>query len=84
MKICAKWPLFGRIVAFSIHIYIFEIEELSLLLRHTSPEDSRLLRYSRNASSFISLSVKIKVMPLPSAPATLYKAFKSSIRLFTL
>lgn len=53
-------------------------------LRPTSPEDSKLLRYSRNASSFISLSVKMKVMPLPSAPATLYKFFKSSIRLLTL
>jgi hypothetical protein len=50
----------------------------------TSPEDSRLLRYSRNASSFISLSVKMKVMPLPSAPATLYKFFRSSMRLLTL
>lgn len=50
----------------------------------TSPEDSKLLRYSRNASSFISLSVKMKVMPLPSAPATLYKFFRSSMRLVTL
>lgn len=50
----------------------------------TSPEDSRLFTYSKNDSSFISLSVKMKVIPCPSCPAVLYNTFKSSARLVTL
>ena len=37
----------------------------------TSPELRTLLRYSRKASSLISLSVKMKVIPLPSPPTYL-------------
>lgn len=57
-------------------------KDIKLLL--TSPEERTLLRYSRKASSFISLSVKMKVMPCPSAPAVLYNTFRSSMKLFML
>jgi len=46
----------------------------------TSPDDKTLFIYSKNDSSLISLSVKIKVMPLPCRPAVLYNVFRSSIR----
>lgn len=44
----------------------------------TSPALRTLFRYSRKASSLISLSVKMNVMPCPSKPATLYRYFRSS------
>ena len=50
----------------------------------TSPEERTLFMYSRKASSLISLSVKMKVMPLPSPPDVRYKYLRSSIRLLTL
>lgn len=46
-----------------------------------SPELRMLFKLSRNVSSLISLSVNMKVMPLPSNPATRYKYFMSSIKL---
>lgn len=49
-------------------------------LPHTSPDDRTLFMYSRKDSSLISLSVKMKVMPLPCWPAILYKFFRSSIK----
>jgi len=55
-----------------------------LLHLHTSPELRTLFIYSRNPSSLISLSVNMKVMPLPSQPAVRYRNFRSSIRLLTL
>lgn len=50
----------------------------------TSPDERTLFMYSRKDSSLISLSVKIKLMPLPCCPAVLYKPFRSSIRLAVL
>lgn len=50
----------------------------------TSPDDRTLFMYSRKDSSLISLSVKMKLMPLPCWPAVLYKPFRSSIRLAVL
>lgn len=50
----------------------------------TIPEERTLLRYSRKASSLISWSVKMKVIPLPWAPAVRYRYFRSSSRLDTL
>lgn len=50
----------------------------------TSPEERTLFRYSRKASSLISLSRKTKVMPFPSAPAVLYSSFRSSMKLLML
>lgn len=50
----------------------------------TSPEERTLFRYSRKASSLISLSRKTNVMPFPSAPAVLYSSFRSSMKLLML
>lgn len=50
----------------------------------TTPEDRTLFKYSRNPSSLISLSVKMKVIPLPCCPATRYRYLRSSSRLDTL
>lgn len=50
----------------------------------TSPDDRTLFMYSKNDSSLISLSVKMKVTPLPCWPAVLYRAFRSSIRFAVL
>lgn len=63
------------------HIIKKNFEQCVLL---TSPDDRTLFMYSRKDSSFISLSVKRKLMPLPFWPAVLYKAFRSSIRLAVL
>lgn len=43
-----------------------------------------LFMYSRKPSSLISLSVKMKVIPLPCWPAVRYRNFKSSSKLLTL
>lgn len=56
----------------------------SLVLELTSPEDRMLFMYSRKPSSLISLSVKMKVIPLPCWPAVRYRNFKSSSKLLTL
>lgn len=40
--------------------------------------------YSKKPSSLISLSVKMKVIPLPCWPAVRYRNFKSSSKLLTL
>lgn len=50
----------------------------------TSPDDSTLFMYSRKDSSLISLSVKMKLAPLPCWPVVLYKLFRSSIKLAVL
>lgn len=50
----------------------------------TSPDDRTLFMYSRKDSSLISLSVKMKLAPLPCWPAVLYKPFRSSIKLAVL
>lgn len=50
----------------------------------TSPDDRTLFIYSKNDSSLISLSVKMKVTPLPCWPAVRYRPFRSSIRLAVL
>lgn len=50
----------------------------------TSPDDRTLFMYSRKDSSLISLSVKMKLAPLPCWPLVLYRFFRSSIRLAVL
>ena len=50
----------------------------------TSPEDKMLFMYSKKPSSLISLSVKMKVIPLPCWPAVRYRNFRSSSKLLTL
>lgn len=60
------------VMSFSVHLLL------------TSPDDRTLFMYSRKDSSLISLSVKMKLMPLPCWPAVLYKLFRSSIRLAVL
>ena len=58
---------------------IFLVSIIDEKLAPTSPDDNTLLRYSKKFSSLTSWSVKIKVIPCPWTPATLYKYFKSSI-----
>lgn len=48
------------------------------------PDDKILFRYSRNPSSFMSKSVKMKVVPFPCTPQVRYKNFKSSKKFVTL
>ena len=50
----------------------------------TSPELKTLFKYSKNDSSFTSLSVNKNVTPLPYCPASRYKYLRSSIRLVAL
>lgn len=54
------------------------------LVQKSLPEDKMLLRYSRNPSSLISKSVKMKVVPLPWTPQDRYNNFKSSRKFATL
>lgn len=73
---------FRSYVAVSINVCPVMCFSTHLLL--TSPDDRTLFMYSRKDSSLISLSVKMKLMPLPCWPAVLYKPFRSSIRLAVL
>mmetsp|Transcript_785 Transcript_785/g.2044 ORF Transcript_785/g.2044 Transcript_785/m.2044 type:complete len:263 (+) Transcript_785:4425-5213(+) len=47
----------------------------------SSPVFRKMLMYSKNDSSLISLSVKMKVAPRPVTPACLYRGLKSSSKL---
>lgn len=46
-----------------------------------TPDDKILLRYSKKASSLISKSVKMNVVPFPWQPHDLYSTFRSSRKL---
>lgn len=63
--------------------YTCTINALLIEIR-TSPELRMLLIYSRNPSSLISLSLNMKVIPLPSPPAVRYKNLRSSTKFETL
>lgn len=63
---------------------IYQAIRIKFILLLTIPEERTLLRYSRKASSLISWSVKMNVIPFPWAPAVRYRYLRSSRRLDTL
>ena len=80
MDIELVWKFLGVKPA-AIPIWGFYYKVLCTL---TSPEDKMLFMYSKKPSSLISLSVKMKVIPLPCWPAVRYRNFRSSSKLLTL
>lgn len=83
-----KFCVFHIFKKFTLNICLYYYKRVfvsfSMCVLLTSPDDRTLFMYSRKDSSFISLSVKMKLMPLPCWPAVLYKPFRSSIRLAVL